>query len=188
MREWTLEHAEPVVVSPWLTVSKNCYRLPDGTTVADYFVVTRSDFVLVVAERDGGIILVKQYRPATNRWYLSLPAGYLNSGENPEAAARRELLEETGLTAGPAQLIGQLHPLPGYLRSTAHVVICDEPVGVLRPLDRQEIDAVSLVAWPDALAMIQRGEILEMQAVSAILLARLAIKGVGRSATASGPQ
>lgn len=177
MPEWVLEHAEPVVVSPWLTVSKNRYRLTDGAVVGDYFVVTRSDFVLVVAQRDNGIVLVKQFRPATNRWYLSLPAGYLHAGEDAQAAARRELLEETGLTAATVRLIGELHPLPGYVRSTAHVVVCDGPAGVLCPLDRAEIDAVRLVEWPEALAMIRRGEIVEMQAVSAILLARLALQG-----------
>lgn len=177
MNQWTLRKSEPILDSPWMTVSRNAYDLPDGTSLADYFVVTRRDFVLIVALDSDGIVLVEQYRPATDRTYVCLPAGYIATTESPEAAALRELGEETGLRAGQVRVVAELHPLPGYLRSKAFVVICERLSGVLRTLDPGEIDSVRRVAWPEALEMIRNGEIIEMQAVSAILLAHHLLDG-----------
>ena len=85
------------------------YTLPSGTEVDDYYVIERDDFVLVVAEHNDRVALVGQYRPATERYYYSLPGGYLD-GESPEVAARRELLEETGLEGEGFCTVGELHP------------------------------------------------------------------------------
>src|SRR5689334_11821418 len=110
---WQLRNRTIALQTPWLRVFRDEYTLPDGTQVDDFYVIERSDFVLVVAERNDHVALVRQYRPATNRYYYSLPAGYLTVGESPEAAAKRELLEETGLNGEGFRTIGELHALPG---------------------------------------------------------------------------
>jgi ADP-ribose pyrophosphatase len=146
--------------------------LPNGTEVDDFYVIERNDFVIVVAEHNGHVAVVRQYRPATNRYYYSLPAGYLNTGESPEVAAKRELLEETGLDAEGFRTIGELHALPGYIKSFAYVVICRAVSQTVVVRDQSEIESAELVPWPTALRMIATGEINEMQAVSALLLAK----------------
>src|SRR5262245_43079462 len=83
--------------TPWFRVFRDEYTLPNGTEIDDFYAIERNDFVLVVAEQNDHVALVRQYRPVTNQYYYSLPAGYLDTGESPEVAARRELLEETGL-------------------------------------------------------------------------------------------
>ena len=170
MSDWELIGSESVVESPWMRVRRNRYRLPDGREIDDYFVVERSAFVLVVALRAGRLVLVRQYRPATGREYVSLPAGYIDEAESPEEAARRELREETGLEATQFRLIGQLDPLPGYLSSKAFVVLCEEAAGELRVGDADEISQVFDLPIDEAVGMIRSGGICEMQAVSAILL------------------
>jgi ADP-ribose pyrophosphatase len=154
-------------------VFRDEYTLPNGIEVDDFYVIERSDFVLVVAEQNDHVALVRQYRPATNRYYYSLPGGYLDSGESPEAAARRELLEETGLSGEGFRTIGELHPLPGYIKSFAFVVMCRALTQTATVEDRSEIESARLAPWSVALQMIRTGEINEMQAVSALLLARL---------------
>lgn len=172
MQPWQLLRSEVALSSPWLTVKRNHYQTADGRLLDDFYIVKRRPFVLVVARLQDQLLLVRQYRPATEQFYLALPAGYIEEGEQPETAAQRELLEETGLTAVSATWIGELHPLPGYLNSPAHVVLCEVVDIDTLEFDRAEIDDVAIVAWDEAPGMILSGHINEMQAVAAILLAR----------------
>lgn len=166
---WRLVSSTAVVESTWLRVLRNEYVTRSGREMRDYYVVERSPFVLIVAEVDDRVILIRQYRPATDRTYWGLPAGFLDPNETPLEAALRELLEETGHEGSEAKLVGELDPLPGYIRSTAHVVRMKARRAGQR-IDQDEVDEVKLVPRGDVLAMIQDGEIREMQAVAALLL------------------
>lgn len=171
MKKWHLLKSDTVLDTPWLSVLKNQYEIGDGKIVDDYYIVKRNDFVLIVATLDNKFILVRQYRPGTDQFYLALPAGFLNLEEQPEVGAERELLEETGFSAKNCRLIGELHPLPGYIQSTAYVVLCEAVSAVEKEFD-EEIDEVVMVKWDEVLQMIVNGAINEMQAVAAILLAK----------------
>src|SRR6202023_1356966 len=101
---WKLVDTRGVLETPWISVSQNVYRLPSGTVIDDYYIVRKNPFVLVVAlTADRQIVLVRQYRPATDRTYLSLPAGYVDQGEDVIETAYRELAEETGYAARRAR-------------------------------------------------------------------------------------
>jgi ADP-ribose pyrophosphatase len=169
---WQRLKRSTVIDSKWLRVFRDTYQLPRGGLLDDYYVVERSDFVLVVAGDAERIVLVRQYRPATEKYYWSLPAGYIGNGEAPEQAAVRELQEETGLRAGSARKLMTLDPLPGYLKSSACIVRCFCSDLTVDIEDTDEIAEARLVTWPEALEMIRTGSIDEMQAVSALLVAQ----------------
>jgi len=171
MPKWKLLASTVVFQSPWLEVKKKSYLHEALTGEQDYFVVERAPFVLAVALYQTELLMVRHYRQGTDTTYLELPAGYREPGEAPEDAARRELREETGFEAATATLLGELHPLPGYVRSSASVVLCTDVRPTGHDIDVNEIEAVVRVPAARALDMILRGEINEMQAVSAILLA-----------------
>lgn len=176
MTKWRLLNSDTVLATPWLSVYKNKYELAEKKVIDDYYVVKRSNFVLTIAVKDEKLVFVKQYRPATDQFYIALPAGYLAHNELPEIAAKRELLEETGYTTGSCRLIGELHPLPGYIQSTAYVVLCEKiSKSDSATIDSLEISEVIEVSWAEAVEMIIQGKINEMQAVAAILLARESI-------------
>lgn len=170
-RHWELIDQRVVLQTPWATVENNCYRLPGGGTIDNYLVVKRPAFVLVVAEQDDNVVLIEQYRPATNTTYVSLPAGYLHESETPTAAAARELAEETGYRGSAFQALGTLDPLPGFVVSPAHVIRCVVSGPHDSPSDPEgEVSRVLLVSWPEILKRISCGGINEMQAVAALLL------------------
>jgi hypothetical protein len=97
---------------PWFDVLA---RTVDGSTSPYYFLRT-SDYVTVLAvTTEGSVLLVEQYRPAVGAHTTELPSGHVEEGELPEAAARRELAEETGYEAQKFELLGTLVPDTGRL-------------------------------------------------------------------------
>ncbi len=82
------------------------YLLPNGETM-DWDIVLGGTTVAVLARADDGrFVLVRQYRPGPGRVLLELPGGKVEGGEDPVAAAARELREETGFEASTLTLVG----------------------------------------------------------------------------------
>ena len=169
---WQRLKRETMLDSQWLRVFRDTYCLPTGRQLDDYYVVERAHFVVVVAGNAESVVLVRQYRPATDKFYWSLPAGYIGNGETPEQSAARELREETGVCATDVRVLTTLDPLPGYLKSSACVVRCVSSNLTLHVEDTDEIAEARVFTWAEALEMIRTGEIVEMQAVAALLFAR----------------
>jgi ADP-ribose pyrophosphatase len=175
---WELLGSEPLLDTKWLRVLRNRYR-ERGREIDDYYVIERSPFVLVVAiDPDDQVLLVRQYRPATEEFYLALPAGYLGPGETPVQAGAREMLEETGVTGERWADLGHLDPLPGYIRSRAHVVRCAVPPLDAAALagrgDADEANTVMVMGRAELRRRIAANELREMQLVAGFLLAEAA--------------
>ncbi|WP_448205109.1 NUDIX hydrolase [Azospirillum sp. sgz302134] len=84
----------------FLRVHAETVELPDGRHVENFYQVEQADFVLMFAEdEEGRALMLRQYKHGTRRVSQTVPAGAINPGEDPLAAAKRELLEETGYEA-----------------------------------------------------------------------------------------
>lgn len=96
-------------------------RLPNGY-VATFEMITHPGAALIVPILSKNkILMLRQLRPVINSYIYELPAGTLNKGESPKACARREIIEETGYSAGRLTRLGVIHPVPGY--STEKITI-----------------------------------------------------------------
>eukprot|EP00928_Gymnodinium_smaydae_P034399 TRINITY_DN24389_c0_g1_i1.p1 TRINITY_DN24389_c0_g1~~TRINITY_DN24389_c0_g1_i1.p1 ORF type:complete len:242 (-),score=66.09 TRINITY_DN24389_c0_g1_i1:64-789(-) len=90
-------------------------------------VVVKDDFVMVVPlAEDGKVVCVQQYRHPFREQAISFPAGRVDAGESPDAAARRELEEEAGLRAGRLVKIAELREVPEFARSTGHLFFAEQ--------------------------------------------------------------
>jgi ADP-ribose pyrophosphatase len=93
----SLGSRELLRVGARLRVYTDHVRLPDGREVADYLQIDMPAFVAMVAlTREGSFLLERHYKHGLKRVILTLPAGTVDPGEPPLAAAQRELIEETG--------------------------------------------------------------------------------------------
>lgn len=109
MRPWkTLSRTTTLDRSPWLSVESHEVELPDGRVIGDWPWVESRDFANVVAvTEDGRFLLFRQVKYAVAGTTLGPVGGYLEPGEEPLAAARRELLEETGYEATEWRPLGR---------------------------------------------------------------------------------
>ena len=96
---------------PWITISIQEIRLPDGKVVSDYYKVQMQEYVVVFAQTSqGDVILQRQYRHGIGKVSLVLPDAYLVEKEDPSVAARRALLEQTGYEAPDWRFLMRLSP------------------------------------------------------------------------------
>ena len=108
-------------VSPWMSIVAREVEFSRGETPQIYHAVEQADYISIVALTPGGKIpIVRQYRPALEAFSWELPAGLLDPGESPADACRRELLEETGLTARTIHPLGENSPCTGRLDNRIH--------------------------------------------------------------------
>ena len=144
MRTWKKLQSEILVDSPWLRLRADHCELPNGIVLAPYYVVEERDWVHIVAVSESGAFLtVRQYRYAGNMICLGLPAGVCETGEEPEAAARRELLEETGHSASSWIRLASLWANPARQTNKLHVFLA---LG-LEDTGRQNLEATEELTW-----------------------------------------
>lgn len=111
-----------VYKNPWITVREDAIVRPDGSD-GIYSVVEIKDSVIVIAvDKDGRICLVKIFRYPVQKWCYELPMGGMDADDILDAA-RRELKEETGLTARKLEVIGKYRMHPGQLTEYQNVVL-----------------------------------------------------------------
>lgn len=126
----------------------------------------------------GNVTLVKQWRAATGRVMLEIPAGTLEPGEDPLAGAPRELREETGLTAGRWDFIVRFFPSPGILTEEMFLYLArDLTQGAQELMDDEDIELVRL-SLDDAIARIATGEIADAKTIVGLLLTREKIRKI----------
>ena len=103
-----LTDSRRIPVSPWLEVVARDVQFSPEAVVETYYAVAQPHYVAAVAVTpERRILLVRQYRPAIERFSLELPAGTLEENEGPADAMVRELLEETGHPARAITLMGK---------------------------------------------------------------------------------
>src|ERR1700754_2905424 len=110
---WKLLSSEYVHRGPWATLRSDKCVMPNGHVVEQYYVLEYPNWVNAVAVTDENkIILVTQYRHAANIVSLEIPGGVIDGDEEPEAAMRRELLEETGYAFEKIEYLSAVYPNP----------------------------------------------------------------------------
>ena len=149
-------------------------RFPDGST-GQLELIRHPGAAAIVPcasdppEADPTILLIRQYRYATGGELWEIPAGTLDPGEDPEVCARRELLEETGVTAARLQRLTSIWTTPGFTNEVIHLYLATGLTTGEPSRERDEFIEVVPQPLSRVLALIRDGEIRDAKTVVAIL-------------------
>jgi ADP-ribose pyrophosphatase len=150
------------------TVTVDRVTVPNGRTVTLDMVRHRGSVVLLPMQDEERIVLIRQYRYALDRWIWELPAGSLDAGEDPAAAAARECEEEIGLIPGRVEFAGAWYPTPGFCTEVMNYyrladLRAPKPGDPQAHKDEDEDIRVHVFTLDEARTMVRRGDIVDLK-------------------------
>lgn len=178
--DWHVVDSTYIVKDRWLSLRADVCRLPNERTIAPYYVFEYPDWVNVVAlTEDGNVVLVKQYRHGLQRTLTELPCGGVEPQDaSPLAAARRELLEETGYSSEHFIQTGVLSANPANHTNMTYCFLATSVRQIAAPvLDDTEQLEVVLLPLEEVIELMHNGGILQALHVGSLFFA---LKALGR--------
>jgi 8-oxo-dGTP pyrophosphatase MutT (NUDIX family) len=175
IKHWTVLQSRSLIKDRWVDLRTETCETATGRVVEPYYVLTYPDWVVVVAiTPERKMVLVRQYRHGVGKVLLEAPAGAMEESDGqPETAARRELLEETGYACERMELVSSLYANPSTQTNRVHAFLARDA----RLVREQALDpaeeglTVELVDVDTVLAGLQDGLIGQSMHVAAILQA-----------------
>ncbi|SNX55386.1 NUDIX hydrolase [Thermoanaerobacterium sp. RBIITD] len=143
--------------------------LPDGKTAKREIVEHPGGVSILAVNKNGKILMVKQYRKPAEKIMLEIPAGKLDPGESPEVCAKRELMEETGYIANNLKHIFSFYPSPGFSTEILHLYLALEIEKGEPHRDDDEFLEVYEYGLDEIKNMVMNGEIEDAKSLIAIL-------------------
>lgn len=172
-----LLRSEVVYEGPLFKVQRDKIVEPTGLRT-ERDVIRHNGSVVILAvdgsqsKKNPWIVMERQYRHAANQFLWELPAGKLETGEDPLIGAKRELAEETGYQAKNWKPLVQYWPSPGFLGEPMLVFLA-EGLSAYRgeaKADEDERIELRLVKLSDILKMIEKGAIHDGKTLNSVLL------------------
>lgn len=147
------------------SVSRLHVQLPDGREAVRDVVRHPGAVAIVALTDDGHICLVRQYRTALGRVTVEIPAGKLEPGEDPLAAAHRELEEETGFTADKMAYLTSIASSDGFCDEVIHLYMATGLAFTSSNPDADEFINVDLVELTDLVDAVLDGRVEDAKTV-----------------------
>ena len=176
-QKWQVLSSEYLSRKPWFTVRRESLELPNGNRIPDYYVLEYPDWVNVIAvTKAGKLLFVRQYRHGLGEVGVELCAGVREKSDpSPEAAARRELLEETGYGGGEWRQFMVLSPNPATHTNLTYTFLAQgvEPVAAPNPEATEDLSCELLT--PSEVKELLRRDGVRQALMAAALWKYLAI-------------
>lgn len=131
-KSWTVLQSEQIFAAkPFIAITREHVITDSGKHVEDYYQIVLPDFAMMCAlTPDERVLTLWQYKHGPRAYGLTFPAGLIETGELPEEATRRELLEETGYRAGSVRFLGSAAANGNQGCGTAHMFVMRDCVKV----------------------------------------------------------
>ena len=147
-------------------------ELPNGKLAAREVVYHPGGVAVLALDEDGNVPLVRQFRYPIQRLLVELPAGKLERGEDPLAAAIRELGEEVGLEPGDMTDLGHIYVSPGFCTEKLHMYLARDVKSVPVHPDEDEFLDIVYMSFEQLADKVMTGEIRDAKTVATVLKTR----------------
>ena len=142
--------------------------LPDGVSFDQYVIELPQAVVVAAVNEEGAVLMIRRHRFILDRWVWELPGGYVEEGEDLDAAAARELEEETGWRPARVEHMVTFQPMVGSADSANHVYAAYDCVATGAGVDVNEAGEVRWVSMDEASQLVKTGEAVGAASVVAI--------------------
>jgi ADP-ribose pyrophosphatase len=144
-------------------------ELPDGKHSQREVVKHPGAVAIVALDDQRNVLLVRQFRLPAAQVLREIPAGTLEPNEDPTDCALRELQEETGFRPTKLESLGGIFVAPGYTTEYIHLFLATQLSESRLAADADEFVEVDHLPLTEALAMIERGDIMDAKSVTGLL-------------------
>lgn len=177
---WKTLSTQIVYKNPWIEVREDQVITPRGQPGIYGYVVTKPALGIVPLTEDLNTYLVGQYRYTLNNYSWELPEGGGHTGESLLETAKRELLEETGLSASKWTSLGTIHTSNSFTDEIATIYLAEAlEQGQPKPDDTEQL-AVKKIPFMEAYRMVIEGEIKDAMSVFGIFKAHFFLRSQNR--------
>ncbi len=161
LKPWTFLSRSELAKTRIYRILTERWRSPRTGLEHDFSVIDSADWVNVLALDEAGCaVLIRQFRFGSQSFTLEVAGGMIDANEAPEAAALRELREETGYRAQHIVSLGAVEPNPAILNNRLHMFVAE---GCVREgdltLDAGEDIEVLTVPFAELVQMLESGEL-----------------------------
>lgn len=146
-------------------------KLPNGYLANIEYIKHPGAVLIIPVLANGSIVLIRQYRPAINKYIWELPAGTLEKGEPIATCAKRELIEETGYKAARVKKIAVIVPVPGYSTEKIHIFRAEGLKQVKKQAMVDEVIIEKAFSLKQIKKMLAKGEIVDAKTICGLNLA-----------------
>ncbi len=164
MKKW--ERIEPTIIhkAGYRTLVDKTFLLPNGAT----YTPTTMDFegreavAILALTPDNEVVVVRQFRPGPEKIMDEIPGGIVDAGETKEAAAERELLEETGYKSGRMLFLGTAY-YDAYTNTKRHCFLATDCVKTKSQAKGavDEIIELRLVSIDEIMSITRKGQMTD---------------------------
>ncbi|MFD5246920.1 NUDIX domain-containing protein [Amycolatopsis sp. NPDC058340] len=190
MHEFTVASTRDVHIGRVVGLRVDEVVMPGGGTARREVVEHLGAVAVVALDADGAVTLIHQYRHPIGRRLWELPAGLIDkAGEDPVAAAKRELVEEVGLSAERWETLVDVAASPGFTDEVVRVYLARELSEVDREMLGEEEADLVMRKFPlaEAVRMALAGELVNGATVGGVLAAHAVLSGAASSRPADAP-
>jgi len=179
MKKWDIVKNTEVYKNEFFSVEEEDFRLSDGG-IGKYYLVKSRDFVVIIAIEGEYIFLEEVDRYALRQRIIEIPMGGIEEGESPLQAAKRELKEETGMTARKYHKLGYINASKGRSNQKGIIFVAEDLSFGTQELDVVEGESnlkVFKIKISEMQELIRQGKITDSHTIASFSLFVLNYKG-----------
>lgn len=175
MTAWQTKSSDIVYETPWFKVHRDEVVTQNGKHLTySYLELQNPSVFIIAASTQKQILLQNTYRYPIRRREWEVPAGFVDRGEVPDEAAKRELLEEAGLTSDDWISLGPMQQITGTGNVPAHVFLARNVQSAGKATDEDEdITDHQFKSLEEIELMIVRGTLVDSPVIAALYMTKL---------------